>query len=298
MTHASDLTPTGYTLLDSGHGRKLEDLGGVRLIRPEPQALWAPALGAADWAQAAATFAPKKEADDGADESTDGAGKWQQHSTVPDKWLCAHDATQYWARLTPFRHLGCFPDQAPQWAWLRQVVQPQACVLNLFGYSGVASVVAAQAGAQVTHVDASKKALQFGKENADLNSISTIRWLLDDARDFVAREVRRGSTYDIILLDPPKYGRGPNGEKWDFMTDLPALLHGCAALLPRAENRPARGAHLWLTAYALRASSAALASTLQAFLPAGEVVTGDFTSTDGAGRAWSNAFWARWTARS
>ena len=160
-------------------------------------------------------------------------------------------------RLSGFRHMGLFPEQLPHWEWmlarLREVQGEPPRVLNLFAYTGAASLLAAAAGAQVTHVDASKKAIAWAKENQAASKLDAapIRWILDDAQKFVAREVRRGRTYHMLLVDPPKFGRGPDGEVWDLFTHLPALLKDCARLLAPAQ------ASLILTIYAIRASSLA-----------------------------------------
>lgn len=278
------LTPVGvdYKLLDSGYGRKLEVLGGVVTDRPEPQAVWAPKLPAADWEKAVAVFAPKK-----GDEDGDG-GNWEVYADLPERWETSYNGLAFYGRLTPFRHLGCFPDQSPQWAWLEDVVKPGMTVLNLFGYTGVATLVAARAGADVTHVDASKKAIGFARENAELAGLSgaKTRWILDDAKAFVAREVRRGKTYDIVLMDPPKYGRGPDGETWEFFADMPEFLADVAQLVGP------KGA-AWLTAYALRISSIALGTMLGDVLPGATVETGEFVSEDAFGRRFTNSMWAR-----
>jgi 23S rRNA (cytosine1962-C5)-methyltransferase len=272
-----------YSLLDSGHGRKLERVGGILINRPEPQALWAPALPNAEWQKAQATFAPKASDEDG-----DG-GNWQVPQGLPERWKVDWNGLPFYARLTPFRHLGFFAEQAPQWDWLAATTQPGMQVLNLFGYTGVASLVAARAGAHVAHIDASKKALGYARENAELAGLTdaSIRWLPDEAVAFCHREVRRGKAYDIILLDPPKFGRGPNGEVWDFMRDMPPLLEALGKIV-----KP--NGHVWLTAYALRVSGAALASMLQSYLPAGTTTPGEFTVQDAAGRAFGVSMWARW----
>ena len=279
------LTPVGvdYALLDSGHGRKLERLGGVVSDRPEPQAVWAPKLPEAEWKKAVAVFAPKA-----GDEDGDG-GNWEVAGSVADKWPVSYNGMAFYGRLTPFRHLGCFPDQSPQWAWLEEVVKPGMKVLNLFGYTGVASMVAAKAGAEVVHVDASKKAINFGKDNCELAGMpgAKIRWMLDDCMAFVAREVRRGNTYDVILMDPPKYGRGPDGERWEFFGGLPEFLADVAKLT-------APQGRVWMTAYALRVSSVALGTMLQEAMPAGKVEIGEFVSADAFGRSFTNSMWARW----
>lgn len=282
------LVPQGvdYAMLDSGHGRKLEKLGDVISDRPEPQAFWAPKLPESEWAKAVAVFAPKANDEDG------DSGNWDVKSGVPEKWEVGYGKLAFYGRLTPFRHLGCFPDQSPQWGWLEDVIKPGMKVLNLFGYTGVASQVAAYAGAEVVHVDASKKAIGFGRENLELSGMADakIRWMLDDCFAFVAREVRRGNTYDIILMDPPKYGRGPDGEKWEFFSGMPEFLANIAKL-----TKPT--GHVWLTAYALRVSSVALGTMLRETMPQGEVTIGEFVSEDQFGRSFTNSMWARWSGQ-
>lgn len=289
------LTPVGvdYEMLDSGHGRKLERLGGVVSNRPEPQAVWTPKLPESEWKKAVAVFAPKANDEDG------DSGNWEVARGVPERWEVAYAGTRtqghkaqglrFYGRLTPFRHLGCFPDQSPQWAWLEEVCKPGMKVLNLFGYTGVASMVAAAAGAEVTHVDASKKAIGFGRENLELSGMADakIRWMLDDCFAFVAREVRRGNTYDVILMDPPKYGRGPDGERWEFFGGMPEFLENIAKL-----TKPT--GHVWLTAYALRVSSVALGTMLAETMPQGRTEIGEFVSVDQFGRRFTNSMWARW----
>ena len=235
-----------YRLIDSGGGRKLERFGCVMVDRPEPQAMWQPARAPDAWAKADATF-------DGEDDAE--SGKWRKDSPVPESWpLRLKDVTLV-CRLTSFRHLGIFPEQLPHWEWMlkglgrMRLERPR--VLNLFAYTGAATMLAAHAGAEVTHVDASKRAIVWGKENQQASRLgeAPIRWLLDDARKFVQREVRRGKTYNVILVDPPKFGRGPNNEVWDLFEHLPSLMRDCAALLDKSESI------LVLTAYAIRASA-------------------------------------------
>ncbi len=212
-----------YELLDSGENMKLERFGDIIVARPETQALWhklRPEL----WETAHATFA-----------FHDKKGEWMIKKPVPESWrLSWHDA-QFLVRLTGFKHTGLFPEQAPNWEWLRDKVSKleKPNVLNLFGYTGVASLVAAQAGAFVTHVDASKQSLDWAHENARLSNIpeDKIRWILDDALAFVKREARRGAKYDGIILDPPAFGRGAKGEVWKIEEDLPKLLEALKELL-------------------------------------------------------------------
>ncbi|MGB1026882.1 MAG: hypothetical protein ACPGYL_10030, partial [Rhodospirillaceae bacterium] len=282
--------PGGYALLDSGKGRKLERFGAILVDRPEPQALWSPRLSPDAWAKADAVFlgSGEEDGDDlpaprpagglkgkgkGKASRADAAGspqvagqaigtsRWTLKTGIPETWAVSLSAVRFFGRLTPFRHLGYFPEQKPHWDWmgshLRKTRQPDGqppLLLNLFGYTGVGSLLAAAAGASVTHVDASKKALTYARENRDLSSMddAPIRWICEDARGFLARELRRGRRYQGILVDPPKYGRGPKGEVWDLFSDLPALLEDCKAVLD-----PDHGAMV-LTTYAIRASHLAL----------------------------------------
>ncbi len=220
-----------WGLIDCGDGQKLERYGPYKVVRPEPQAMWAPARD--DW-DPDATFVP------GSDE--EGGGRWVQHRPVPRRWGLERDGAKFNASLTPFRHLGFFPDMAPQWDWMRSRADG-AEVLNLFGYTGVGTLLLSEAGAKLVHVDASKKSVEQGRENAVLSGLDErpIRWLVDDASKFTAREVRRGRRYDGILLDPPKFGRGPDGEVWRLEENLVAA----ARRLPAADGRrqPVPGAH-------------------------------------------------------
>lgn len=278
---------TFYKLLDTGHGRKLEQFGPITVVRPEPQALWAPSLPKSTWDAAQATFRPAKE--EGSD-----MGNWHTTADIPEKWPLDWHNLKFYSRLTPFRHLGCFPEQAEHWSWIKDSIQPNQdhTMLNLFGYTGVISLVAAREGASVTHVDASKKAIQLAKENAQLAGLekAPIRWLTDDALAFAKREVRRGNTYHTIVLDPPKFGRGPEGEIWDFMMHMPQLADTLPQLLSNQ-----KGAQVILTAYALRVSSPALSTILAEALKGrtGTHTHGELTQTDQSGRSFSAAYWAR-----
>ncbi len=237
-----------YALLDSGAGRKLERFGEVVVDRPEPQALWAPRLPRRDWDKADAVFSG---------EDDEEKGRWRTNKPVPECWPVKLSNVTMLCRLASFRHLGLFPEQLPHWEWmlkrLREVPDGPPRVLNLFAYTGAASLLAAAAGAQVTHVDASKKAIAWAKENQAASKLGSapIRWILEDAQKFVAREVRRGKIYHVLLIDPPKFGRGPEGEVWDLFTGLPPLMQDCARLLAPSH------ASMVLTIYAIRASSLA-----------------------------------------
>ncbi len=282
-----------YGLIDSGHGRKLERYGRYRFIRPEPQAMWAPA--SPDW-DADGEFIP------GSDE--EGGGRWHFARPVPPEgWELGWEEVRFRAQATPFRHLAFFPDMAPQWAWMRERLGEdpslglgQAEALNLFGYTGVGTLAMAATGARLVHVDASKKSVDAGKANAALSAMSDrpIRWLVDDAAKFVAREVRRGRRYDGIILDPPKYGRGPNGEVWRLEEDLPGLIAGCRRLLD-AESR-----FLVLTVYAVRMSALAIGELLNQALGdlGGRIECGDMAVREEArGLLLPTAIFARWSNR-
>ncbi len=277
-----------YGLVDSGDGRKFERYGPYRFVRPEPQALWSPRL--AEW-DADGEFVP------GSDE--DGGGRWVFARPVPGEgWPLAWKEVRFTAQCTPFRHLGFFPDMAPVWDWMgeRLAECTEAQTLNLFGYTGVGSL-ALSAHGPVTHVDASKKSVAQARENAVLAGMSErpIRWIVDDAAKFAAREVRRSKRYDGIILDPPKFGRGPEGEVWRLEEHLPSLVADCRRLLD-ADSR-----FLFLTVYAVRMSSLALAGLLnEAFadLP-GSIEHGDLAvREDGPdGRLLPTAIFARWRGR-
>jgi len=243
-----------YALLDSGDGRKFERYGPITVVRPEPQCWWKPRLSEETWLNADAVFDPAPSEDDE-------AGRWKTRRPLPPTWPLQWSETRFLARLTPFRHLGFFPEQAANWTYLSDRVRAlpgEKRVLNLFGYTGVASLAAAAHGAHVTHVDASKKSVGYARENAALSELNEhpMRWIVEDARRYVQREVRRGSKYEIIVLDPPKYGRGPTGEVWRLFEDLAGLLQDCAALLSD------QGDTLLLNAYAARISGLSLAHLL------------------------------------
>lgn len=242
----SDLITTGwdeYRLLDCGGGRKLEKFGPYTVDRPEEQAMGARRLPPDKWAAADAVFAGEKDAED---------GRWNFRGKVPETWPTHYKGVKFFGRFTPFRHIGYFPEQAPHWDWMleRMKGQQEPKILNLFSYTGVSSLLAAQAGAQVTHVDASKKAIGWAKENQTLAGMedAKIRWICEDARKFTAREGRRGNKYNGIILDPPKFGRGPEKEVWNLFDDLPEMLSLCAAVLEE------KNAFVILTSYAVRAS--------------------------------------------
>ncbi len=271
-----------FGLIDCGHGRKYERYGAFRVVRPEPQAMWAPASD--DW-DPDATFVP------GSDE--EGGGRWVQHRPVPPSWELARGEVRFNASLTPFRHLGFFPDMAPQWDWMRSR-SADAEVLNLFGYTGVGTLLLSEAGARMVHVDASKKSVEGGRANTALSGMTDrpIRWIVDDAAKFTAREVRRGRRYDGILLDPPKFGRGPEGEMWRLEEHLAPLLADCVRLLD-GESR-----FLVLTVYAVRMSALAIGELLRQLTSdlGGTVEVGEMAVREEArGLLLPTAIFARWS---
>ena len=276
-----------YWLLDSGGGRKLERFGALVLDRPEEQAIWSPRLSAAEWDRADAVFT--------GDMDEEGAGRWKRRPGLGESWTCRHGAIRFSCRFTSFRHVGAFPEQEAHWALMREQLAAageRPALLNLFGYTGLASLIAAEAGAEVTHIDASKKAIAWARDNQALSGLDEkpIRWILDDAGKFAAREVRRGRRYDGILLDPPKFGRGPAGETWDLFADLPSLMRLCRDLL-----KPETG-FLILTAYAIRASFLSLHRLCEEVLGPG-VEAGELTLRGEDGGLLPTSLFCRWRAR-
>ncbi len=276
-----------YTLLDSGGGFKLEKFGNALLVRPEPEAVWQPALPSKEWDRADALYKPAPE---------ENGGHWEYRRKLPDRWQMRYKDLTFWVQTSASRHLGVFPEQACQWDWTDTVISQsknKPKVLNLFGYTGIASLAAARAGAQVTHLDASRKVITWANDNQKLSGLDAlpIRWILDDAVKFVQREQRRGSKYDGIILDPPKFGRGPKGEVWEFYKLLPDLLAACRQIL---SPKPL---FLQLTAYAVKASAATLYNAVQEMMSDfhGTTTAGELGLLEqSANRYLSTAIYARW----
>jgi 23S rRNA (cytosine1962-C5)-methyltransferase len=276
-----------WGLIDCGAGRKLERYGKFTVVRPEPQAMWAPA--SEDW-DPDARFVP------GSDE--EGGGRWTQNRAMPRMWELSRGPVRFEASLTPFRHLGFFPDMAPQWDWMRGRIQQSRAaepdVLNLFGYTGVGTLLLSDAGARLVHVDASRKSVEQAKANAALSRLDQrpIRWIVDDASKFAAREVRRARRYDGILLDPPKFGRGPEGEVWRLEENLAPLLADCRKLLDR------KSSFLVLTVYAVRMSALAIGELVRQTLGdlGGTIEIGEMAVREEArGLLLPTAIFARWS---
>ena len=275
-----------YALIDSGGGRKLERYGDYRFIRPEPQAMWSPAQ--TKW-QADGEFMPASD--------DEGGGRWHFNRPVPEQgWPLSWEEVTFTAQCTPFRHLAYFPDMDPVWRWIRCNLKglEDAQALNLFGYTGVGTLALSAAGAKLVHVDASKKSVSAARDNAVLSGMSErpVRWIIDDAAKFAAREVRRERRYDAILLDPPKYGRGPDGEIWRLEEDLAPLIENCGKLLD--ENSRC----LFLTVYAVRMSALALGSLLNEKLAhlGGTIEVGELAVREEMrGLLLPTAIYARWS---
>ncbi|MEO7840783.1 MAG: class I SAM-dependent methyltransferase [Anaerolineales bacterium] len=297
-----------YALLDSGDGLKLERFGETIFVRPESQAMWKRTLNA-EWKNAHAVFQPTGE---------ESGGHWDFKKKVDEKWEMKYPLTfsltpnpfakhpfgapagrgelRFWAMPTPGRHLGVFPEVAAHWDWFNELItqsEREINVLNLFGYTGLATLAAAAAGAKVTHVDASKKSVSWARDNQALSNLADkpIRWIVDDALKFVQREARRGAKYDGIILDPPKFGRGPKGEVWEVYKSLPTLLEACRECL---SNDPL---FVVTTIYAVRASAIHIAQTMEDMMNGfeGKIEMGELvTREQSAGRLLSQAVYARW----
>ncbi len=215
-----------FEVLDTGDGEKLERWGDVILRRPDPQTIW-PKAAPELWRGAQAHY----------HRSEKGGGEWEFFARLPERWVISHQGLRFYVRPTGFKHTGLFPEQAANWVWMadtiRQSGRRDVKVLNLFGYTGGATLACAQAGAQVTHVDAAKGMVQWAKENRELSGLpeTSCRWIVEDALRFVQREIRRGNHYDGILMDPPSYGRGPSGEVWKLENELYGLVDTCAQVL-------------------------------------------------------------------
>ena len=203
-----------YRLLDAGEEKKLEMVGPYKVTRQAAQAYWPKARDAAAWRDTAATHI----------RSTTGGGRWKYHDKLPESWLCSHGPFHFHMKLTDFGHIGLFPEQEANWAWIAARKAPR--VLNLFGYTGGSTLAAAASGAEVTHVDASKGAVAWARDNHAANDLAdgTVRWIVEDVARYIGREQRRGSMYQGIILDPPSFGRGPRGQVWKIETDLVPLL--------------------------------------------------------------------------
>ncbi|WP_183228905.1 class I SAM-dependent methyltransferase [Bartonella callosciuri] len=282
---------TDYALIDSGNGQKLERYGTCRIIRPEGQALWKPALSQKKWADVDAIFTGNRD--------EEGVGRWHfPKKPLGETWPLTWNGLSFLGRFTSFRHVGVFPEQDAHWRFMEEQISKTTRpikLLNLFGYTGIASLIGARVGANVTHVDASKKAIAWAKANQERAGLSdrSIRWICDDAVKFVERELRRKKNYDMILLDPPAYGRGPHGEIWQLFDHLPTMITNCRKLL---SDKPLA---IVLTVYSIRASFYALHALIRdEFINLGGTVeSGELILREEiAGRALSTSLFSRWIA--
>jgi len=279
-----------YELLDTGNGQALERVGVYTLVRPEPQAIWPKALSEDIWQSADAVMVPT---------SGEHGGYWNLTRQIEQPWTIDYKGLKCEIRLSKSRHIGVFPEQASHWDWIEDQIKSagrQLKVINLFGYTGMATAAAARAGAHVTHVDASKHAVAWASHNHDLSGLSKapVRWLVEDVRKYLKREAKRKSFYDGIILDPPKFGRGPSGKVWDYFEDIAGLLKLCRRVLTPNPR------FICLTSYAIQASALI---THQAVLEIvkgldGKVSSGELVTVDKSqGRILSHSLYSRWTSQ-
>jgi 23S rRNA (cytosine1962-C5)-methyltransferase len=278
-----------YELLDSGEGEALERLGPYKLIRPEPQAIWSRSLSKNSWKSADAVMV-----------STSGehGGYWDLKNQIEQPWLIDYKGLKCEIRLSKSRHIGVFPEQASHWDWIEDQIHAAGRplkVINLFGYTGMATAAAARAGAHVTHVDASKHAVAWASRNLDLSGLGKahVRWLVEDARKYLKREAKRKSFYDGIILDPPKFGRGPSGKVWSYFEDIAGLLALCRRVLTPNPR------FICLTSYAIQASALVPHQALEEIMNGfgGKVASGELVTVDkNRGRILSHSLYSRWTS--
>lgn len=263
-----------YALIDSGDQKKLERFGKLHLVRPCPQALWEPRRA---WDEADAAF----DRDDG----------WSKKRSLPTEWTVEIEGIKLKLKRTDFGHLGIFPEQIPLWKWIQSQVTTRETpnVLNLFAYSGGATLSAARAGAKVCHLDAAKGMVTWARENAALSGLekAPVRWIVDDALKFLGREERRGVRYDGIILDPPTFGRGAQGEVFKIEEDLPTLLQACKSLLAE------KPLFFLLSCHTPGFTPLVLQQILQDHFPEYEMETGEMMLS--AERSIPSGCYARWS---
>lgn len=282
-----------YELLDSGYGNRLERFGEFVLSRPDPQCIWKTKHDKSLWEKADAIFII---------DNKSGKGRWVKKANLPEKWLLRFKDIKLWVKLSTFKHTGVFPEQAAHWEWLNEKIinsasgfrnnERQINVLNLFGYTGIASLVCVRAGAKVTHVDASRPAISWARENQLASALTDrpIRWIVDDVIRFTQREVRRGTKYDGIIMDPPVYGHGPHNEIWDFNQSLPQLLDICKQVITK------KPLFILINAYAVSASSLMLHNLLDDFNLFNNIESGELIIRENSGRLLSTGIFVRGTS--
>ena len=274
-----------YSLIDSGNGRRLERFGKYTISRPDPQALWKISKSPLEWEKADASFIQKES-----------RGFWDNRGNVPPRWVVNYKNLSFYCRLTPFKHTGVFPEQSVNWEFINGKLMEKkgASVLNLFGYTGASTLVAANQGAKVTHVDASKPSITWARENQELSKLSDspIRWIPDDAIKFVQREIKRGIRYDAVIMDPPVYGHGPEGEIWDFNKSFPRLLQLTRSVL---SDNPL---FVVVNAYAISASSLMLYNLMKDNFQdlGGKIEYGEIALEEQSQRLLSTGIFSRFSA--
>ena len=277
-----------YEFIDSGNGQRLERFGKFILVRPDQQIIWKPKKDNSVWEKADASYI-----------QNGSKGAWYNRGKVPDKWLLKYKNLSFFCKLTPFKHTGVFPEQSLQWDFMSEILSSmpkekiQPSVLNLFGYTGVSSLICAANGAKVTHLDASHPAIGWARENQEASGLmqKPIRWILDDALKFTQREVKRNVKYDAIIMDPPIYGHGPEGERWDFNESFPKLMEICKKILS------ANPLFVIVNAYAISSSSIMLNNVLKDYLGdlGGTFEYGELALQERDGdRLLSTGIFARW----
>lgn len=268
-----------YELLDSGNSHRLERFGKYIISRPDPQAIWKPLLLNDSWNNADAKFLNNK---------------WVKKTNFQEKWILGYKNVKFFAKLTPFKHTGIFPEQSLHWDFIEDAlsVRKGAKILNLFGYTGISSLIALKNNAKVTHVDASKPAMDWFKENLTVSNLldKPVRFILDDAASFVKREIKRNNLYDGVLLDPPVYGHGPGGERWSFNANFPALLNLCKNVLSK------NPLFVIANAYAISSSSIMLENLFKDEFSglSGNIDCGELALEEKSGRFLSTGIFATW----
>ena len=279
-----------YELLDSGDGMKLERFGDFTLARPDPEALWKKTLPSSNWKKADASY------------SREGTvGVWKKGESLPGKWNIQYDKLTFELRPTSFKHVGIFPEQKIHWDWMEEKIKAEVAdrgdepvkVLNLFAYTGGASLIAARAGAEVTHVDASSVSVLWARKNAELSNLADakIRWITDDVLQFLRREVRRKNTYDVVIMDPPSFGHGPKGTLWKIEKDFYELMDLVRAVL---SDSPVA---LILNGYTAGYSQITLKNNLIWLVEQhkGVLEAGELGVSENMGRTLSSGVFARWS---
>lgn len=275
---------TDYELIDSGGFEKLERFGRFTLRRPEPQAVWPKSLSEKEWELLPHAWFKRTKGNDSSDNER---GEWLLKPSMPDQWFVAYSYKQMHLKfrlgMTSFKHVGLFPEQAANWNFIydqivsMKVQNPK--VLNLFAYTGGASVAACAAGAEVTHVDSVKQVVTWARENMEASGLDGIRWIVEDALKFVNREVKRGKRYNGIILDPPAYGRGPEGEKWVLEESIAPLMEACSKLLEQSNS------FLILNLYSMGFSAIIARNLLKAYFPKVDGIEyGELVVTENSGK--------------